>query len=91
MLPSFMIVDNFLRDPLAVRRMALALDYDPAFKQGNYPGLLSTRPLPIEGLDAAVSRLIGAPVKPQPGTSHCHCRLTLEIDRHGVTVESLEV
>ena len=77
MLPSFMIVDNFLRDPLAVRRMALALDYDPAFKQGNYPGLLSTRPLPIEGLDQAVSKLIGAPVGPQPGTSHCHCRLTL--------------
>jgi hypothetical protein len=77
MLPSFMIVDNFLRDPMAVRRMALALDYDPAFKQGNYPGLLSTRPLPIEGLDRAVSKLIGAPVGPQPGTSHCHCRLTL--------------
>jgi hypothetical protein len=77
MLPSFMIVDDFLPDPLAARRAALALDYDPAFKKGNYPGLLSTRPLPIDGLDAAVARLIGAPVRPQPGTMHCHCRLTL--------------
>ena len=77
MLPSFMIVDDFLSDPLVTRRAALALDYDPAFKQGNYPGLLSTRPLAIDGMDAAISALVGAPVRPQPGTTHGHCRLTL--------------
>jgi hypothetical protein len=77
MLPSLLVVDNFLADPMAARRAALALDYDPAFKKGNYPGLLSTRPLAIGGLDEAVARLIGRPVRPQPGTSHGHCRLTL--------------
>lgn len=77
MLASFLIVDDFLSDPMAARRAALALDYDPAFKQGNYPGLLSTGPLPIPGLDEAVAKLIGHKVKPQPGTTHQHCRLTL--------------
>ena len=43
---SFLIVDDFLADPLAARRAALALDYDPAFKDGNYPGLLSTAASP---------------------------------------------
>lgn len=75
--PSFMIIDDFLADPHAARRAALALGYDPKLKAGNYPGLLSNRPLEIGGLDARVSQLIGAPVKPQAGTSHNHCRVTL--------------
>lgn len=78
---SFMIVDDFLADPLAARRAALALDYNPAFKDGNYPGLLSTGPLAIPDLDAAAGQLIGRPVAPQPGTSHLHCRLTLAGDK----------
>ncbi len=77
MRPSFMIIDDFIADPLAARRAALKLAFDPAFKQGNYPGLLSTQPLPIPGLDETVGRLIGHAVKPQAGTSHQHCRLTL--------------
>jgi len=89
MLPSVLIVDNFLADPMAARQAALALDYDPGFKKGNYPGLLSTRPLAIGGLDDAVARLIGRPVRPQPGTSHGHCRLTLarEKGRSGVHID----
>ncbi|GAA4825460.1 hypothetical protein GCM10023232_24310 [Sphingosinicella ginsenosidimutans] len=89
MLPSVLIVDNFLADPMAARQAALALDYDPGFKKGNYPGLLSTRPLAIGGLDDAVAGLIGRPVRPQPGTSHGHCRLTLarEKGRSGVHID----
>jgi hypothetical protein len=78
---TFMIVDDFLADPLAARRAALALNYDPAFKKGNYPGLLSTAPLSIPGLDGTVGKLIGHPVVPQSGTSHQHCRLTLAGDK----------
>lgn len=81
MLPSFMMIDDFLPDPQAVRRRALALDYDPAFKAGNYPGLLSTAPLPIEGLDERVSGLIGVPVRGAPGTVHGHCRITLRREK----------
>jgi hypothetical protein len=80
-LPSLLIIDDFLTDPHAARRVALGLDYDPAAKDGNYPGTLSTRPLAIAGLDAEVTRLIGMPVRAQPGTSHGHCRLTLAGDK----------
>lgn len=80
-LPSLLIIDDFLTDPHIARNKALDLDYDPAFKNGNYPGLLSTQALPIPGLDDAVGSIIGAAVKPQPGTSHSHCRLTLAKDK----------
>lgn len=80
-LPSLIVIDDFLADPHLARRRALALDYDPAFKQGNYPGLPSTTPLPIPGMEDAVSRIIGTPVRPQPGTMHGHCRVTLAGDK----------
>lgn len=81
MLPSLLVIDDFLADPHSARRKALALDYDPKEKRGNYPGLLSTRPLPIEGLERSVSKLIGVAVRPDPQTSHGHCRLTLRGDK----------
>ncbi|MBR0552934.1 DUF6445 family protein [Stakelama marina] len=81
MLPSLLILDDFLRDPHAIRRRALALDYDPAFKKGNYPGLISGDPLPLAGLNEAVSARIGVPVAPCAGTTHLHCRLTLAGDK----------
>ena len=80
-LPSLLIIDDFLTDPHLARNAALGLDYNPEYKDGNYPGLLSTRPLPITGLDAQVARIIGTQVKPQPGTTHGHCRLTLAKDK----------
>jgi hypothetical protein len=71
-----MIVDDFLADPWAARRAALALDYDPARQHGNFPGLNSSAPLDTAGVDAAVSRLLGLRLGPAPGTQHGHCRLT---------------
>jgi hypothetical protein len=87
--PSLIVVDGFLADPLLARQQALALDYDPKFKQGNYPGLQSTQPLAIPGLDDAVSRLAGMPLKAQDGTMHGHCRMTLAGDqgRSGVHID----
>ena len=43
MLPSLMIIDDFLSDPWAARRAALALDYVPPGARGNYPGRDSTK------------------------------------------------
>ena len=80
-LPSLLMIDDFLANPDAARTAALGLGYDPANKHGNYPGLLSDRPLAIAGLDEAVAKVIGAAVKPQPGTSHNHCRITLKNER----------
>lgn len=89
MLPSLLIIDDFLSDPLAARKAALALDYDASYKRGNYPGHISTAPLDIQGLDERVSDIINAPVKAAPGTSHNHCRITLKGDtgRSGVHID----
>ncbi len=81
MLPSLILIDDFLSDPLGFRAQALALDYDPAFKKGNYPGLLSTGSLPITGLDEAASKRAGVRLQAAAGTTHQHCRLTLKGDK----------
>ena len=89
MLPSLLIIDDFISDPMAARNAALGLDYDPDNKHGNYPGHISTKPLDIQGLDDRVSAIINAPVKPAPDTSHGHCRVTLKGDkgRSGVHID----
>lgn len=87
--PSLIIIDDFLSDPHAFRAQALGLDYDPRFKKGNYPGLLSTQPLPITGLDEAASKRAGIKLQPAAGTTHQHCRLTLRGDtgKSGVHID----
>lgn len=89
MLPSLLIVDDFLKDPWAARRAALALDYDPAAQHGNFPGRNSSAPLDTAAVDAAVSRLLGRKLGPAPGTQHGHCRLTRKADkgRSGVHID----
>lgn len=79
--PALIIIDDFLSDPHGFRRKALALEYDPALKNGNYPGLLSSEALPIAGLHEAVSGRTGVRVQPAAGTTHQYCRLTLKGDR----------
>lgn len=81
MLPSFLIIDDFLSNPYDVRRQALGLNYDPQNKNGNYPGLISTQALPTEALDKAVSKIMGTNLQPAPNTSHGHCRLTFAGDK----------
>lgn len=81
MLPSLLIIDDFIADPMAARQAALALDYDPGNKKGNYPGHISTRPLEIQGLNERIGSIINAPVKAAPNTSHLHCRVTLKGDK----------
>lgn len=89
MLPNFLIIDDFLANPDDVRRQALALNYDPAFKKGNYPGLTSKNALPIGALDTQVSKILGRPLCASKGTLHGHCRLTLSGDkgRSGVHID----
>ena len=89
MLPSLLIVDDFLKDPWAARRAALALDYDPARQHGNFPGLNSSTPLDTGAVDDAVSRLLGLKLGPAPCTQHGACRLTRKADkgRSGVHID----
>jgi hypothetical protein len=77
-LPSLLIIDDFLADPWAARRAALGLNYDPARQHGNFPGLNSSTPLDTAAIDAAVSRQLGLKLGPAPGTQHGHCRLTIK-------------
>lgn len=81
--PSFVMIDDFVANPHELRRQALALGYDAAAETGgaNYPGVVSSRPLSIPGLDDYASRLAGIPLKAAAGTLHGHCRLTLKGDR----------
>ncbi|QJQ32361.1 hypothetical protein GV829_07775 [Sphingomonas lacunae] len=79
--PSLIIIDDFLANPDVARAAALKLAYDPATKHGNYPGILSDRPLTIPGLEAQVSTLAGMPLVPAPGTNHAQCRVTMKGDR----------
>lgn len=89
MLLSLLIIDDFLKDPWAARRAALALDYDPARQHGNFPGLNSSAPLDTAALDSAVSQLLGIKLGPAPGTQHGACRLTRKGDkgRSGVHID----
>ena len=88
-LPALLIIDDFLADPWAARRAALALEYDPAKQRGNFPGLNSSAPLDTAGVDSAVSRLIGTPLSGAAATQHGHCRLTRKGDkgRSGVHID----
>lgn len=79
--PSLIIIDDFLANPDVARAAALRLTYDPAAKKGNYPGILSDRPLAISGLADQVSLLAGTPLMPAPGTNHGQCRITMKGDR----------
>lgn len=81
MLPSLLIIDDFLKDPWAARRAALALDYDPARQHGNFPGLNSSAPLDMAALDSAVSRLVGTPLTGAARRQHGHCRITRKGDK----------
>ena len=89
MLPSLTIIDDFLADPWAARRAALALDYAPPGERGNYPGRDSITALPMEGINATVSRHLGIPLVGAPDTEHGHCRITRKSDkgRSGVHID----
>ena len=89
MLPSLTIIDDFLADPWAARRAALALDYAPPGERGNYPGRDSTSALPMDGINSTVSRHLGLELQAAPNTEHGHCRITRKTDkgRSGVHID----
>ena len=80
MLTTLLIIDDFLDNADDLRAGALRLTYPE--QQGAFPGRNSLERLNIEGLDQAVSQLVGEPLKPiSPLESHGKCRLTLAKDK----------
>lgn len=78
---SLIVVDDFLGhgDALGLRDAALALTYPDL--QGPFPGRNSIERLEIDGLDEAVSGLVGERVQPiSPLHSHGKFRVTLAGD-----------
>lgn len=79
---SLIIVDDFLspRDAQQLREVGLGLTYPE--QDGAFPGRNSLERIEIDGLDEAVSRLVGERVVPiSPLQSHCKFRMTLATDR----------
>lgn len=81
MLPSLIVLDNFLSNPAAARQQALSLPYPTDGSKGNYAGTASSKLLQIANISQAISRHLNTPVDGAYGTLHMHCRLTLKADR----------
>jgi hypothetical protein len=80
MLTTFMIVDDFLNNAATLREQALSLTYPE--QQGPFPGRNSLQRINLEGLDEAVSSLVGERLTAiSPPQSHAKCRLTLANDK----------
>src|SRR3546814_9367165 len=72
-------------DAKGLREAALGLTYPE--QQGAFPGRNSAERMEIGGLDEAVSRIVGEPLKPMPPTqSHAKFRITLASDVGRATV-----
>ncbi|MEL7110116.1 MAG: DUF6445 family protein [Pseudomonadota bacterium] len=89
MLPSLMVIDDFLDNPLAAREQALKLGYPTGTQRGNYAGTTSERPLKISQVSESVSKRVNYRLKGADGTLHMHTRLTLRGDkgRTGVHID----
>ncbi|MFL6739592.1 MAG: DUF6445 family protein [Sphingomicrobium sp.] len=80
MLTTLLIVDDFLNNAAGLREEALRLTYPE--QEGAFPGRNSLERINIDGLDEAVSKLVGEPLGPiSPLESHAKCRLTLASDK----------
>ena len=76
---SFIVVDDFLDDPYALRNAALNLNYPES--ESNFPGRNSEQRINIEGLHNEVSRLVGESLLPMGhNQAHGNCRIALAHD-----------
>ena len=80
MICSYIIVDEFLDNPMELREIAGKLDFPAPDGTTNYPGRNAGRRIMVKGLDNAVSELVGEKLVPTPGTSHGRFRLALASD-----------
>lgn len=78
-LPWLVVMDDFLRDPDALRSKALGMAYAGL---GNYPGRNSVGKIRLDGLTENISSLVHEPLHTPwtEGYSHQNCRLALASD-----------
>jgi len=84
------VIDDFLRDPLALRGRGLQAEYPVPLELPWYPGRDSRRKYPIAELDEAIGQITGRAVTPLPDSSHTKFRLCLanEIGKGGVHIDN---
>lgn len=76
---SLIVVDDFLDDPYVLRNAALKLTYPDV--KAIYPGRNSKERINFDGLNNAVSRLVGEPLVPMThNQAHGKCRIALASD-----------
>jgi hypothetical protein len=80
MIRSYLIIDDFLDSPMELREVATRMDFPKPIHKTNYPGRNAARRIVVEGMDNAISGLVGERLVPTSGTSHGKFRLTLASD-----------
>jgi len=85
MYASMIVVDDFYPDPMAVRRMALDMDYDNQKPPIIFPGRNSARKVIPEGVDAVVSAIVGEPVSANLEAPHGNFRVAFADDDNHMT------
>lgn len=81
MIQSVIIIDDFLKDPHALRSAALAQEFPVPDTPQFYPGRDSRYQQVINGYDQKIAEIIGEPVVPVQTSSHAKFRLALEGDK----------
>ncbi len=91
MIKSVIVVDDFLNDPHALRKVALAHEYPVAETPQMYPGRDSRYRQIINGFDQKICEIIGEPVVPVDVSSHAKFRLALDGEKgtHGVHIDNV--
>jgi hypothetical protein len=65
---STMVIDDFLDDPLELRRMALTCDYPVVSEQTYFPGRNAQQQIPVTGLEGQISQILHEELDPIPGS-----------------------
>jgi len=80
MLPSLMIIDDFLDNAMDLRQLALGLEYPELDVDTAYPGRNSVQRVNIPGIEEIVSNFAKTALKPKSGSGHGRFRITLAGD-----------
>lgn len=77
---TLIVVDDFMDNAARVREAAVKLEYPQPPEEAYYSGRNSAQRVNLQGVTEQVSRIVGEPLEPVPGTGHGKFRLTLQGD-----------
>ena len=77
---SIIVLEDFYDDAMAIRKMALSLEYPDPGTAAAYSGRNSNKALLNQGIVNVFSRMVGEPLVPSPKSAVGHFRIGLEHD-----------